>query len=249
MIILDSPSASRAATLASIFSKAASALLVSTPTIISDTRFCVFALAALALSVSFFDLASAIFPSSCRMFPSRLLIAFSCASNWISNPFDTSSKLFLRMSAWRARLSSPLRMASSARLYQSSDVALAVLYFDSSCLWLASTRAFAWRIFDRSDCMSTTAWSSSFSGSSNASTIAFVYPLMTRPTRLKKFSPFATTDLPERGSRAGQMGRTVGFLATMLRRWAGERDCRIVAECAPGCRRVDKAITVSTSMC
>mmetsp|Transcript_20482 Transcript_20482/g.28601 ORF Transcript_20482/g.28601 Transcript_20482/m.28601 type:complete len:201 (-) Transcript_20482:814-1416(-) len=167
--MLASVSASRAVTFCSIFSNAASALVVSMPEIISEICFVVRALAARAFNVSFFERASASFFSNSCTLPRRLSMAFAWAVSWTCSPSATFWKLFFLISASLANPSSPRRRASSAFCCHLSAVLLAERYWFSSCLRPARARALAERIFDKSVCMSSTAWSMIFSGSSNIS--------------------------------------------------------------------------------
>mmetsp|Transcript_9509 Transcript_9509/g.39102 ORF Transcript_9509/g.39102 Transcript_9509/m.39102 type:complete len:211 (+) Transcript_9509:257-889(+) len=152
----ESASASSAITFSSIFSKAASELSTSIAPEISLTFFCVLALCARALSVSFLLFASASLVSRILPFASSFSTLSFCSASWPLSWSAFSWLDFFRVSASRASSSSPLLSASCARWYQSSAALCAASYLRSSCFCDAITCAVAWRSLVRSCVMSTT---------------------------------------------------------------------------------------------
>mmetsp|Transcript_934 Transcript_934/g.3932 ORF Transcript_934/g.3932 Transcript_934/m.3932 type:complete len:227 (+) Transcript_934:844-1524(+) len=151
-----SASASMPSTFSSMRSNAPSADDVDIPLTISLTALFVFALAARAFNVSFLLFASAILPSSKRVFAINLSTASLCASRFAFIDSAFSAYDFRLVSASLARSSSPFSIANCARLYQSSAAFVAALYFVSSCFCDAITCAVACRILIKSPCISFT---------------------------------------------------------------------------------------------
>mmetsp|Transcript_6943 Transcript_6943/g.21611 ORF Transcript_6943/g.21611 Transcript_6943/m.21611 type:complete len:222 (+) Transcript_6943:214-879(+) len=168
-----SASASAANTFSSILSNALNALEVLTPCTISATALFVFALAARAFNVSFFDLASAIFVSNTLVFATNFSTASFCKSKFSFIPSAFSWYDLRLVNASLAKSSSPFSIASCARLYQSSAVFCAELYLFSNCFCDAITCAVACLILIKSPFISFTVWSKIFSGSSAAVMSAF----------------------------------------------------------------------------
>mmetsp|Transcript_6601 Transcript_6601/g.22749 ORF Transcript_6601/g.22749 Transcript_6601/m.22749 type:complete len:268 (-) Transcript_6601:2035-2838(-) len=161
-----SASASMVMTFSSIRSKAARAEPVFSPETVSFTHCDALADWARALSMFFFCFASPIFDSRSW----ELALSFSSTSVWEASWARRAAASvwagFMRWRASLARLSSPLRTASSARRCQSVAMLFIWLYLTSSSLREAMTCAVAWRSLMISFVMSSTTVSIIRSGSS-----------------------------------------------------------------------------------
>mmetsp|Transcript_1022 Transcript_1022/g.2260 ORF Transcript_1022/g.2260 Transcript_1022/m.2260 type:complete len:207 (+) Transcript_1022:327-947(+) len=147
----------------------------------------VFAVRARAIIVSFCLLASVILVSSAIM----LTYSFSAAPVCITRPLSTLSKfscwIWRLESASRARSSSPFSIASWARLYQSAALASACCLCFSIRFCVAEISAYDCLTLMRSFCMSITACSITFSGSSKPLITLFTFAETTRAIRSNMF--------------------------------------------------------------
>mmetsp|Transcript_5616 Transcript_5616/g.14346 ORF Transcript_5616/g.14346 Transcript_5616/m.14346 type:complete len:260 (+) Transcript_5616:178-957(+) len=208
--------ASSVSTLSFMRSKAATAELVPTSDSMSFTLVVALAVRARAVYWSFLSFASVILASSSFMASYRPWMEPSCWLSCAARLCARSSCPRRRSSASRASSSSPFSSASCARLYHLPASSSAARICSLARFCEAMTSAYDWRIFTRSFCMSTTACSSTFSGSSALAISWLTFALTSREKRSRMFIDTAEVAAGLRETKADAGRGAVQRVAAML---------------------------------
>ena len=204
---------------------------------------------------SFFAFDSAIFASSSFIESYNDWIDSSCPSIWSCSESKISCCCFRRVSASRARSSSSFSSASCARWYHFAASASASRLCFCIRFCDADTSAYACRTLTRSFCMSATACSSTFSGSSRLEITWFTFDFTSRTKRSPRFIAAPPDARWPAGSTAGRptagctAGRPTAAHCDGGAAPARAAACGAYASAAPSSSESERVLTIMGANC